>query len=200
MAAIWSIPALALAHHDMDGETPSTMFQGLLSGFAHPVIGLDHLAIVLLLGAYCGALRQGLAPLVAFVGTSLVGCLLHVAKLDLPFSEPAIATTLVLVGLTACAALKASRVLTTAAFALCGVLHGYTYGESMVGAESTPLLAYLLGFSVVQFAIAALLFRLSSPKAATASPSPSPSQLTLLRVLGAAGLTVGLAALFVPFA
>ncbi len=42
-------PATAFAHHGMDGETPATLTQGLVSGLAHPVIGLDHLAFVLAL-------------------------------------------------------------------------------------------------------------------------------------------------------
>ena len=34
----------AFAHHAMGGGVPSTLGQGLLSGFGHPVIGVDHLA------------------------------------------------------------------------------------------------------------------------------------------------------------
>jgi len=34
-----------------------------------------------------------------------------------------------------------------------GVFHGYAYGESIVGAEMTPLWAYLLGLALVQLAI-----------------------------------------------
>ena len=40
-------------------------------------------------------------------------------------------------------------------FALFGVYHGYAYGEAIVGAEQTPLLSYLLGFAVTQYAIIA---------------------------------------------
>jgi len=35
-------------------------------------------------------------------------------------------------------------------FALAGLLHGYTYGESIFGAESTPLWGYLIGLAVIQ--------------------------------------------------
>jgi urease accessory protein len=35
-----------------------------------------------------------------------------------------------------------------------GVFHGYAYGASIVGAESTPLAAYLLGLALVQLVIA----------------------------------------------
>jgi urease accessory protein len=49
-----------------------------------------------------------------------------------------------------------------------GLFHGYAYGESIFGAERTPLEAYLVGLVIVQSAIAtgvALLMRkpLTSP-------------------------------------
>ena len=44
------IPVPALAHHPLDGRLPANLFEGLLSGFGHPVIGLDHLAFVLASG------------------------------------------------------------------------------------------------------------------------------------------------------
>ena len=40
----------ALAHHPMGGEVPQTFWHGLLSGFGHPVIGIDHLAFVVAIG------------------------------------------------------------------------------------------------------------------------------------------------------
>ena len=40
----------AEAHHAMGGTTPQTLAQGLLSGLAHPVIGLDHLAFTVAAG------------------------------------------------------------------------------------------------------------------------------------------------------
>jgi urease accessory protein len=35
-----------------------------------------------------------------------------------------------------------------------GAAHGYAYGESIVGAEAGPLIAYVLGFGAVQYAVA----------------------------------------------
>jgi urease accessory protein len=37
-----------------------------------------------------------------------------------------------------------------------GVFHGYAYGESIVGAQRGPLMAYLVGFTIIQ--LATLLF------------------------------------------
>ena len=37
---------VAIAHHPMGGNTPSTLWEGLLSGVGHPIIGFDHLAFI----------------------------------------------------------------------------------------------------------------------------------------------------------
>ena len=41
-----------------------------------------------------------------------------------------------------------------AIFAFAGLFHGHAYGEAVFGAEATPVIAYLLGFGLVQWAIA----------------------------------------------
>ena len=38
-------------------------------------------------------------------------------------------------------------------FGAAGIFHGYAYGESIIGAEASPMLSYLFGFSFVQYAI-----------------------------------------------
>ncbi|NES66951.1 MAG: urease accessory protein UreJ, partial [Okeania sp. SIO2D1] len=43
--------------------------------------------------------------------------------------------------------------------AIAGIFHGYAYGEAIIGAEMTPLFAYLLGFTVVQLLIALLVMK-----------------------------------------
>ena len=43
-----------------------------------------------------------------------------------------------------------------AIFAVAGLFHGFAYGEAIFGAESTPLIAYLAGFGLTQYAIAVL--------------------------------------------
>jgi urease accessory protein len=189
---VYAIPAVAHAHHPMGGNTPTTFFAGFLSGLAHPVIGLDHLAMVLLIGAYAGASRQGHTPILAFVGAALMGCLVHAGGLDLPYAETSIAVSLIALGLIACAALRSTPAVTASVLGLVGVLHGYAYGESIVGAEATPLIAYLLGLSVVQIAMASVSLRIA---ARLAGPAADVSKFALPRALGAASAVVGVAAL-----
>ncbi|MFM7712127.1 MAG: HupE/UreJ family protein, partial [Microcystis sp.] len=45
---------------------------------------------------------------------------------------------------------------------IAGIFHGYAYGESIIGARVAALVAYLIGFTVIQLAIAAGAFFLGS--------------------------------------
>lgn len=157
-AALASGPALA--HHPMGGALPLTLGQGLLSGLGHPVIGPDHLAAVLAAGLLAAAAGvTALLPL-AFVLASLAGVGLHLALVDLPLAETLVAVSVVAFGLALLAQRLPRRwgVFLAAAFAAVGVVHGYAYGESIVGAEPAPLYAYLLGLALVQAGLATAAF------------------------------------------
>jgi urease accessory protein len=39
-------------------------------------------------------------------------------------------------------------------FVAAGIFHGYAYGESIIGAETTPLVAYMAGFACIQYSVA----------------------------------------------
>jgi urease accessory protein len=187
-----AIPNVAYAHHSMGGKTPATLAEGFLSGAAHPVIGPDHLAMLLLVGAYCGASRHGFRPLLTFIGAALVGCLGHAARFDLPHVETGIAASLLVLGVAACAISKSSRGATAVVFGAVGLLHGYAYGESIVGAASTPLVAYLVGLSLVQLVLAGVLMYAARPRDVSAPTAP---RITLVRVVGASSALVGVLAL-----
>lgn len=160
------LPALAsllvaapsvFAHHPMGGMTPGTLFEGFASGIGHPVIGLDHLAfvvVVALLSATLSGAARFVVPL-AFVGATVAGTLYHVGAADLPLAETVIALSVLLGGVAVLLRRNLSALLLSVGFAGFGLFHGYAYGESIVGAETTPLLAYLAGFALVQYAIVA---------------------------------------------
>jgi urease accessory protein len=144
----------ALAHHPMGGQLPSTFAQGLLSGFGHPIIGLDHLAFVVGVGMAALLLkRRYLLPL-AFVGATALGVVLHLSLVDLPVVEPVIAFSVLLIGLGLVRGKSLPVIAAAALFAIAGIFHGYAYGESIVGAEQTPLIAYFVGFCLIQYTIA----------------------------------------------
>ena len=63
-------------------------------------------------------------------------------------------------------------------FALAGLVHGYALGESIVGAEASPLVAYLLGLLIMQTAIGVVVY------AAVRSLARWPARTTGLTVAG----------------
>ncbi len=154
LAAIAAFPQTAFAHHPTGGATPGTMAEGILSGFAHPVIGLDHLAFVVAVGiAAVLAGRRFMLPAL-FVAATLAGTGIHLAAFNLPLVETVIALSVVAGGFIILSGTKVPVPALAALFAIAGLFHGYAYGESIVGAETTPLVAYLTSFGIVQFVIA----------------------------------------------
>ena len=155
LAAAFVLPALAHAHHAMDNATPATLMQGLVSGLAHPIIGPDHLLFILAMGVACYCFGRSAATAGAFIGATVAGTELHLFGVTLAYADAWVAASLIAGGvllLTAKGFFKSSAVV--AFFALAGLAHGYAYGEAIVGAEQTPLIAYLVGFSIVQLALA----------------------------------------------
>lgn len=143
-----------LAHHPMGGTTPETFVQGALSGLAHPVIGIDHLAMVVLVGLAAAAAGRTLLAPAAFILATMVGTLLQVAGLTLPLAEVVILASVIVVGglLVAGRTLAGRQAL--AGFAAAGLFHGWAYGETVIGAAPMPIVSYLMGFGAIQFAIA----------------------------------------------
>ncbi len=79
--------------------------------------------------------------------------------------------------------------LAVALFAAVGLVHGYALGESIYGAESTPLYAYLIGLAVIQCAVALVAMTIAR-KLASATVEPA-----ALRLIGAGIAGIGLAVL-----
>jgi urease accessory protein len=185
------LAAPASAHHAMGGATPSNGWEGLLSGLAHPVIGLDHLAFVVAAGLIAAVHRRGAFIPIAFVAASLIGTGVHGLGWNLPAPELGTALSVVLFG-ALLVARRESLPFSVGLSALAGIFHGYAYGESIVGAESTPLAAYLLGLALVQLAIGLStqsVFRM------TARRTP----VMTLRWAGVAICCVGIAYLSAPW-
>jgi urease accessory protein len=143
-----------LAHHPLGGMTPSNAVEGLLSGLAHPVIGPDHFAFIVAVGLLASAKRQGWAIPVGFVAATVLGTGLHLLQLPLPGVELLVAASILLFGGLMLQADRLNLATIAGLAGLAGLFHGYAYGEAIFGAESTPLVAYLIGFGVIQTAIA----------------------------------------------
>jgi urease accessory protein len=187
----------AQAHHALGGETPRTFWDGLLSGLAHPVIGLDHLAFTVAAGLLAATLaplsRATLLPLAA-LAAGAAGAGLHVAGYGLPQAELLVALSVLGLGVLVLSTVRVPAPALAALFAAAGLVHGHALAESIVGAEPAPLAAYLSGLAAVQYAIAlgAMLAarRIAAERPALARPA--------VAATGAAVMAVGLGALVLP--
>lgn len=151
-------PVPALAHHPMGGAIPQTAWHGLLSGIGHPVIGFDHLAFLVAAGLLAAMLpwRGAVLAVGAFVLAGAAGTALHLAGIGLGPVELLVAATSIVAGLVLLRGVPGPMRpgLVATGFALAGLFHGHAFAEAVVGAEATPILAYLVGLALAQGAIA----------------------------------------------
>ncbi len=151
----------AMAHHPMGGRTPANFWEGLLSGMGHPIIGIDHLAFVVAVGLIAATIPNGISIIASFIATAMLGTGIHLLSIDLPLTEIAIAFSVVVFGVMLAFKQKLNTLLLIIFAGIAGIFHGYAYGEAIIGAEMTPLLAYLVGFTAIQLFIALLAMRLA---------------------------------------
>lgn len=178
----------AFAHHLMGGHQATTFAEGLLSGLGHPVIGVDHLAAVVAVGCIAAARRNGASAVVGYVVAMMCGVALHLMGATVPAAELLVALTVL--GLGAIVVWRRDMPIGAALilFAIVGLIHGYALGESIYGAERTPLVAYLIGLAAIQSAVA--LTAMAVAKAAVRR-----SDAMAVRLIGAGVAGVGIAVL-----
>lgn len=182
-----------LAHHPMGGTVPGTLMEGLLSGFGHPVIEIDHLLFVLAAGFAAALARmapgRAAALLFGYAAAGSLGTAWQAHGNALAGAELAVPATLLVVALWAWTQRLPGLVAGMVASAAAGVVHGYAYGEAVIGAEVTPLASYLCGLAMVQalmmlgvfFTARRLIPLVPQPHVASAARGVS-------ALLGAAGL------------
>ena len=149
-AALVTTAGTASAHHLMGGKTPSTFADGILSGLGHPIIGPDHLAFLVALGVAVGVGGLSFATPFLFLVAMASGVAAHVAAFNIPAAEMIVALSVIVAGVLLALDRRFPASGWAAIFSIAGFFHGYAYGESIYGAETTPLAAYLVGLVAVQ--------------------------------------------------
>ncbi len=155
----------ALAHHPTGGMTPMTFMHGLLSGIGHPIIGIDHFAFVVGMGLLAAIAGYGLMLPALFIGAMVAGLGVQLAGINVPAAEAMLAMSVLLIGVAVVRPREGQgRWLEGGLFALAGLLHGYAFAEAVIGAEPTPLMAYIIGLAATQLAIAATVYHMASAR------------------------------------
>ena len=135
----------AHAHHPFEGRAAESYnsIEGLLSGLAHPILGLDHFLFLFSIGLVGSLSIRRWVPLLLLCG--IAGTLLSWFYPSV-FTQSEVIIGLSLLG----SALSARGLIKPVVIFPLIASHGYVLGQSMIGAEPTPLMAYLLGLSITQ--------------------------------------------------
>ena len=134
---------------------PTTLLEGLLSGISHPAVGLDHLTFMVVVGLVAALMPSGAALIASFVVASLIGVVIHAANYDFAYSEQLVAATVILAGLLLIAGYGSRRSIWLTFAVIAGLIHGYAFGETILGANRDVAGAYMLGVLGTVIAITA---------------------------------------------
>jgi len=148
LIALW--PASAFAHIQQ-GEAA-----GFLTGFLHPISGLDHvLAMVAvgLWGAQLGAPAIWVLP-VAFPLVMAMGGMLGLMGVPVPGIEYGIAASAILLGAAVTLEVRASLFVTALLVGVFAIFHGHAHGTELPPGQSALL--YSMGFVIATGCLHAL--------------------------------------------
>ena len=149
VAAVFLGTGSASAHQLMGGNTLFTFANGLLSGAGHPIIGPDYLAFLLALGIAVGVFRLSFVNPFVFVAAMICGVGLNVAGLAVPGVDLIVSVSVLLAGLMLIIDERIPPIGWMAVFIAAGLIHGYSYGDAIYGAEPLPLVGYVIGLMAV---------------------------------------------------
>jgi urease accessory protein len=192
IALLWSSQQ-AMAHHMMGGKLPTNFVEGFISGLGHPLVGLDHFAFIIASGLIAAGQTNGIFIPIAFVITAMLGTGIHLQQVNLPLPEMVIAISVVAFGAFLAIEnnrqnrFKLSPLVLIAIAAIAGIFHGYAYGEAIVGAQPSPLVAYLIGFTLIQSLIALTALAIGKIMLQKIADRPS----SIMRFVGIAIGTIG---------
>jgi len=139
-ALVLCAPALAQAHSE------SGTVGGFISGFLHPLTGLDHIAAMVAVGiwgAWLGAPAMWLLPVI-FPLVMAMGGALGVMGVPLPGVELAIALSGVVLGVMVAFAVRPPLWVAAVLVGFFAIFHGYAHGAELP--EAANAVTYAVGF------------------------------------------------------
>jgi len=123
----------------------------LMAGVSHPLFGLDHILAMVAVGLWAALLAQTkdrraiwIVP-AAFVGTMCLGFAAALLAVPLPFVEPVILASVVVIGLLAAVALNVSTGLAAILVGFFAFFHGHAHGGELGEAGA---LSFGIGFAI----------------------------------------------------
>jgi urease accessory protein len=147
LAALLALPAAAHAHVGV-GST-----HGFAHGFEHPLFGLDHLLAMIAVGLWAAQVggRALWAVPTTFVGVMALGGALGMMGVPVPFIEPGIAASVLILGLLIAFAVRMPLAAAVPLVGLFAIFHGHAHGAEMP--ENASGAAYAVGFMLATAAL-----------------------------------------------
>ena len=121
---------------------------GFISGFLHPIAGLDHVTAMVavgILGAFLGRPAIWVLPVV-FPLVMAFGGILGIMGVPIPYIETGIAASSIVLGLIIVLALKMPLWVASVLVAAFAIFHGYAHGTELPGAANP--MSYSVGFVI----------------------------------------------------
>ena len=135
--AACALSTLAAAHTGVDGHAHPSF----LTGFLHPLFGVDHLAAMVAVGVWSAlSARKAGAELLwgplGFANLLLLGAILGILGVELPAVEPMIAASLLVIGLLVVSRLRLPGVGAAMLVGVFAIFHGLAHGHELADSSS----------------------------------------------------------------
>ena len=144
LALVAVLPLAAAAHTGVDAHS----HPGFLTGFFHPLTGLDHLAAMVSVGLWSALAARRAGPELlrgplGFTGMLLAGAILGLLGAQVPAVEPMIAASLLVTGLLVITRWHVAGFAAALLVGLFALFHGLAHGYEL--ADSTNAWSTLVG-------------------------------------------------------
>jgi len=135
-------------------HTISNYWEGFLWGLADPVISLDCLVGIVAIGLLSSVFIRGAVIVGCFVLATVLGIVIHLFQLNLSGTEIAIAISTIVFGTMLMMPNQPNFIVLALVGISAGLFQGYAEAESIIGAGTIPLIAYIVGMTLTLFAVA----------------------------------------------
>lgn len=117
------------------------------AGFTHPLSGADHILAMVAVGLWASMLggRALVVVPLSFVGVMLLGFVAALGGVSLPYVEPVILASVIVLGLLVAMAFRASTLTAALIVGFFAFFHGYAHGREI---GSAAFLSYGAGFAL----------------------------------------------------
>jgi urease accessory protein len=151
LALVSTVPLAAAAHTGVEGHA----HPGFLTGFFHPLTGLDHLAAMVSVGLWSALAARRAGPELlwgplGFAFMLLAGAVMGLQGVEIPAVEPMIAASLLVTGLLVTTRWHVPGVAAALLVGVFALFHGLAHGYELAGsANAWATLAGMLTATVL---------------------------------------------------